>query len=64
VGNQRPGRLAESVAEHRALMRSIEARDAKQAERLMHDHLIAQLDALKALRAAEQSAPGEAVHAR
>ena len=32
------GRLQESLAEHRALMSAIEARDVKAASRLMHEH--------------------------
>lgn len=50
-----PGRIDESIDEHRALMAAIERGDAAAAERLMHDHLLAQLAALKALRAHEQS---------
>jgi DNA-binding FadR family transcriptional regulator len=34
----RQGRLAESLAEHRALMAAIEARDARTATRLMRSH--------------------------
>ena len=52
----RPGRLEASLAEHRALMDALERRDAHRAERLMHDHLIAQWHALDALRAAERAA--------
>ena len=55
-----PGRIDESIGEHRALMTAIEDGDAARAERLMHDHLMAQLAALKALRAHERSA--EAAH--
>jgi DNA-binding GntR family transcriptional regulator len=50
-----PGRIDESIREHRALMAALERGDAARAERLMHDHLIAQLAALKALRAHERS---------
>ena len=50
------GRLGESVAEHRELVDAIERGDAPRAEQLMHDHLIAQLDALRALRASETQA--------
>lgn len=32
------GRIAESLAEHRALMRAIERRDGERAQRLMHAH--------------------------
>ena len=50
------GRIDASIAEHRALMAAIERGDAAGAERLMHDHLMAQLGALNALRAHERSA--------
>ena len=50
-----PGRIDESIREHRALMAALEKGDAARAERLMHDHLMAQLAALKALRAHERS---------
>ena len=49
------GRFEKSIGEHRALIDAIEKGDAALAERLMHDHLMAQLDALKALRAQEQT---------
>ena len=49
-----PGRVQASIDEHRLLMDAMEQRDAALAERLMHDHLMAQLAALKALRAHEQ----------
>ena len=49
-----PGRVQASIDEHRLLMNAVEQRDAARAERLMHDHLMAQLVALKALRAHEQ----------
>jgi DNA-binding GntR family transcriptional regulator len=49
-----PGRMAESIAEHRALMQAIARRDAHTASTIMHDHLMAQLAALQALRAKEQ----------
>ncbi len=39
------GRLAESLAEHRSLMRAIEARDAEGAARLMRAHFAAGLQA-------------------
>lgn len=51
---QLPGRLDRSIAEHRALMAALEKRDAAKAERLMHDHLMAQLAALEKLLAREQ----------
>jgi DNA-binding GntR family transcriptional regulator len=34
----RPGRPAEALAEHRALVRALQARDAEQAQRLMRAH--------------------------
>src|SRR5881394_617050 len=49
-----PGRIEQSIREHRTLMTAIEKGDAARAERLMHDHLMAQLAALKALRASEK----------
>jgi DNA-binding GntR family transcriptional regulator len=51
-----PGRIDDSINEHRVLMAAIEQRDAARAERLMHDHLMAQLAALKALRQHEHEA--------
>jgi DNA-binding GntR family transcriptional regulator len=45
-----PGRIEQSIREHRTLFAAIEAGDPPRAERLMHDHLMAQLAALKALR--------------
>ena len=50
-----PGRIEESIGEHRALLTAIEQGEAKRAEKLMHDHLMAQLAALKALRAHERA---------
>jgi len=50
------GRMDRSIAEHRALMAAIEKGDARRAETLMHDHLMAQLVALKALREQEREA--------
>ncbi len=50
-----PGRIDASINEHRVLMDAVEQRDPARAERVMHDHLMAQLAALKALRAHEQS---------
>ncbi len=50
-----PGRIEDSIHEHRVLITAIEQRDAARAERLMHDHLMAQMNALKALRAHEHS---------
>ena len=50
-----PGRIDDSINEHRVLIAAIEQGDAARAERLMHDHLMAQLAALKALHAHEKS---------
>ena len=57
-----PGRIEASINEHRILMDAIEHRDAARAERVMHDHLLAQLAALKALRAHERN-QGSTQHA-
>jgi DNA-binding GntR family transcriptional regulator len=46
------GRLAESLAEHRALMDALHRRDGDAAERVMKAHLLAQLAALRRLVAA------------
>ena len=51
-----PGRIDASINEHRVLIDAIGARDALRAERAMHDHLMAQLAALKALRRRERAA--------
>lgn len=45
-----PGRIAASINEHRVLMDAFVQHDAARAERAMHDHLMAQLVALKKLR--------------
>jgi DNA-binding FadR family transcriptional regulator len=50
---QLPGRIAASLNEHRVLMDAMQQRDADRASRAMHDHLMAQLGALKALQALE-----------
>lgn len=52
----RPGRIDDSIGEHRALIDALVARDAPRAAQLMHDHLMAQLAALKELRATEAAA--------
>jgi DNA-binding GntR family transcriptional regulator len=39
------GRIAESLVEHRALMKALEAHDAKRATRLMHEHFASGLEA-------------------
>ena len=49
-----PGRIDASINEHRVLIDAFVQRDAARAERAMHDHLMAQLQALKQLRAIEQ----------
>ena len=54
-----PGRMQESMAEHRALIDAVEHRDAALAGRLMHDHLLAQLTALNAMRAHEKTLRGQ-----
>ena len=48
-----PGRIEASINEHRVLIDAFEQRDAARAERAMHDHLMAQLVALKKLRKTE-----------
>jgi DNA-binding GntR family transcriptional regulator len=45
------GRLAESLAEHRALMDALHRRDGDGAERVMKAHLLAQLAALRLVMA-------------
>jgi len=50
-----PGRMDASLNEHRVLLDAIVQRDAPRAERAMHDHLMAQLAALKALQNAEST---------
>jgi len=47
---QLPGRIAASINEHRVLIDAFVQHDAARAERAMHDHLMAQLVALKKLR--------------
>ncbi len=49
-----PGRIDASINEHRVLIDAFEQRDAARAERAMHDHLMAQLAALKKLRRQER----------
>jgi DNA-binding GntR family transcriptional regulator len=49
-----PGRIGDSINEHRVLIAAMLAGDAERAERSMHDHLMAQLTALKALRALQR----------
>jgi DNA-binding GntR family transcriptional regulator len=45
-----PGRIEASINEHRVLIDAFVQRDAPRADRAMHDHLMAQLVALKKLR--------------
>ena len=49
-----PGRIDASIQEHRALLAAMLGRDAAAAERAMHDHLMAQLTALKLLQQTEE----------
>lgn len=56
-----PGRIEASINEHRVLIDAMRQRDAERAERAMHDHLMAQLVALKKLR---RGAAAKARHAR
>ena len=49
-----PGRIDASINEHRVLIDAFAQGDAARAERAMHDHLMAQLVALKQLRALQQ----------
>lgn len=61
-----PGRMVASINEHRVLMDAFVQRDAARAERAMHDHLMAQLLALKKLRRQQTRAAGPSArrHAR
>lgn len=52
------GRLDASLAEHRALMKALHAQDADAAERVMHEHLMAQLEALRQLSLATEEVHG------
>lgn len=47
------GRLQQSLEEHRAIMAGFKARDAKRAEKAMHDHLISGREALAKIHARE-----------
>jgi len=49
-----PGRIEASINEHRVLLDAMLQHDAPRAERAMHDHLMAQLAALKALQRTEE----------
>ena len=53
-----PGRIEASIHEHRVLIDAFAQHDAARAERAMHDHLMAQLVALKQLRALERHQGG------
>ena len=53
-----PGRIEASLNEHRVLIDAFAQRDAARAERAMHDHLMAQLVALKQLRTLERETGG------
>ena len=55
---QLPGRMQASINEHRVLMDAFEQRDAPRAERAMHDHLLAQLAALRELSLTEEPVHG------
>jgi DNA-binding GntR family transcriptional regulator len=46
-----PGRLQQSLREHRALLAAMRRRDEARAERVMRDHLLAQRAALAAMEA-------------
>lgn len=52
------GRLEESLAEHRNLMRALHAGNTGEAEQLMRTHLLAQLTALRAIAGAPETAHG------
>jgi DNA-binding GntR family transcriptional regulator len=47
------GRLQQSVDEHRQIMAGFKARDAKRAEKAMHDHLVSGRQALSKIHARE-----------
>ncbi len=49
------GRLQESLAEHQEIMAGIKGRDAKRAEKGMHDHLLAGREALARIYARENA---------
>lgn len=55
---RQPGRLAASLAEHRALMQALHRQDAHAAERVMREHLLAQLVALRELSLAIEAVHG------
>ena len=57
------GRILASINEHRVLIDAFEQRDAARAERAMHEHLMAQLAALKKLRRSRARAAAPATAA-
>ena len=50
-----PGRMKQSLQEHRALLAAFESRDADRAEHTMRHHLLMQLEAFKTLRKRQAS---------
>lgn len=52
-----PGRVDRSIAEHRALMKALRARDGARAEAVMREHLMNQLDALLRLERDPEAQP-------
>jgi DNA-binding GntR family transcriptional regulator len=52
------GRLAASLAEHRALMKALHRQDADAAEQIMREHLLAQLEALREMSLAPEAVDG------
>ena len=57
------GRLADSLDEHRGLMKALHAHDGDAAEAVMKKHLLAQLDALRLIANEDDVAPREeAIH--
>lgn len=52
-----PGRVNRSIAEHRALMKALRARDGARAEAVMREHLMNQLDALLRLERDAEAQP-------
>ncbi|CAM5788905.1 GntR family transcriptional regulator [Castellaniella caeni] len=52
-----PGRVQESCAEHLAIFAALKAHDSEQAEAITRQHLMRQLDALRALARQAEHAP-------
>ncbi|MCY1525941.1 phosphonate utilization associated transcriptional regulator [compost metagenome] len=52
-----PGRIQESCAEHLAIFKALKARDGDAAQALAHNHLMRQLEALRALSHADAGDP-------